>query len=92
MNWKPGDIGIVVDCGSYPKQNGNFVTVTSTPYIDPTDGVETVTIESVIVDDGRPCGLIATACLRKPYDDYDGHQVTTWDKCIWQPTVTEEVR
>ncbi len=31
---------------------------------------------------------VCQSCLYPIPDEYDGHQTTTWDECVWQPGVT----
>lgn len=81
MNWKPGDRAVYWGRDSF--YHGTIVTVTSMPMIF-YDGLPYVkTDPDLDTDVGVYCHS-----LRPIDDDYDGHQVTTWDRCVWQPAVT----
>ena len=81
MNWKPGDRALIR---------------TSNPSMDTLNlngQVVTLLCRAPAYDLRTPCGVawdiggddIVAECVLYPIDDYDGHQVTTWDKCIWEP-------
>ena len=80
MSWNPGDIAIVVNCGSYPEYNGEQVVIASIPFID-FDTCETVMIEPIPTRHG-PCRKATTKNLRKPYD---GNELCEWKHCAFQP-------
>ena len=80
MNWKPGDRAIVKGLVRDVEYNGEIVVI---KYIEnwPDD------IGTVITTD---VGHFYPENLFPIDDDYDGHQVTTWDELedIWTPGVT----
>lgn len=82
MNWKPGDRAIVVGSPMFGREIvGEIVHITSRPYLEDNVAGKVVDIE--------PIGKFYRAETKylKPIDDYDGHQVTTWDGCVWKPSV-----
>ena len=89
MNWKPGDVGVLIDgprlATEEKKYVGTIVEVRSTPYAD-YDGVETVDIAPL-----NHVTKVETAYIRPlPPDDEDLSQdelmkIASWDDCIWQP-------
>jgi len=84
MNWKPGDRAIIVTAAYVSSEGhdskktvGEIVHIISHPYL----------IGGVMAVDIEPLGWwnhADVACLR-PIDDYDGMEVTSWSKCIFQP-------
>lgn len=86
MNWKPGDRALCVNC-SHPENESEICTVLGpmVPGFAVRWGGEYIGWP-VSLPSGR---YVAHPSQPKPIDDdYDGHQVTTWDKCVWQPAVT----
>ena len=78
MNWRPGDRAIFVGT-SAPEALGTEVTVMTFPMLWE-NGREYVITRPLI----RSVNGVYTSNLR-PIDDYDGHEITSWSKCVWQP-------
>lgn len=84
--FKPGDLAELM---SYPiseyglkgvKHVGDIVTIRSFPY--ELEGFNVVDIDHEQYDSAE------TKYLRKIDGDYDGHEKTTWDECVWKPSIT----
>ena len=84
MNWKPGDIAIVVGNVVSPDKNGMSCTVTSSEFIaQDNDGLN----KSAVSISGIPGFHMAfTTVLRKP--PYDGHEPCSWEDVVWCPAET----
>ena len=86
MNWKAGDRAILVGLGGVEDGrdvsvfNGEEVHITSCPYLH--GFMEVVDIEMIDNYWKR-----ADVTNLRPIDDYDGHEITSWEECIWQPKV-----
>ena len=85
MNWKAGDTAIICNCKKYPEWNGEMITVQSTPFIDPKDGVMNRLSQHSDWWDVRSDSkdvYSREVCFRKPYD---GNELCEWKDCVFQP-------
>jgi hypothetical protein len=78
MNWKPGDRAIIYGLTIDVSLNGEIVYITSRPYIA-VSGLIAVDIEEL---DGWWNSIDVVHIKPIPYD---GNEVTSWEKCVWQP-------
>jgi hypothetical protein len=79
MNWKPGDMAIVKNCGTAPEYNGEIVHIKSYPYLC------NKTLTEYLVDIS-PLGVYCKANVVVLFPiDYDGYDTTSWDDCVWKP-------
>ena len=90
MNWKAGDIGILLPAVEEPGMAGIEVAVTSSAYTD-SEGKEVVSVEPFkSINNSNEFGQVETAYLRKK-PGYDGnedncYQKTKWKDCVWKPS------
>ena len=83
MNWKVGDRAIIVEDGhTYAAKDANAFGRCCT-IIGPGIGLDW----EVDVDGINHKHAEVNSCVLRPIDDYDGHEITSWEECIWQPKV-----
>ena len=92
MNWKPGDMAIVVASHSdNASVNGKIVGLIK--YKGPTTFQDGQINDAWEVRDGFGSCHVSESALRPiPGDDYDGHEKTTWDKLPLECRPKELVR
>ena len=94
MKWKRGDMALIVPGGDgHDELAGRTCELVrfigshdpDKPYYYE-DLPDNMVIECAWQVSMSGCSLYAVSesCLQ-PIDGYDGNELTTWDKCIWQP-------